>query len=203
MNDIDKLFDLLSGKNFQDKDAGALFFPAYIYTYPPEKEYEIRKDIAVLNGKLQRPDNNLDSLLINIYEEIINYLQTKKFIGESLLDQVFNDEKEKPEETEKWLNDIISSKEFYKFLADKINDYFKVHEKRKRVYLLIYGFGSSFPYLRSSTFLKKTEKLVEKFKMILFYPGEYKNKNYHMFGILNDHIDNIYRANLLNNKIIK
>ena len=64
---------------------------------------------------------------------------------------------------------------------------------------IIYGFGTAFPYLRASDFLKKTEKLIKEFKVIVFYPGTYKNSNYSMFNELND--DNLYRANHLNNQL--
>ena len=41
--DFDKIFELLSDKSFQDPRTGNLFFPAYIYTYEPEEEYEVRE----------------------------------------------------------------------------------------------------------------------------------------------------------------
>ncbi|WP_442788151.1 BREX protein BrxB domain-containing protein [Flavobacterium sp. PL11] len=57
-------------------------------------------------------------------------------------------------------------------------------------------FGTAYPYLRASDFLKNTEQLIKEFKVILFYPGNYDNNNYNMFGLLND--DNLYRSNHLN-----
>ncbi|GAW88408.1 hypothetical protein FPS14_contig00004-0073 [Flavobacterium psychrophilum] len=69
----------------------------------------------------------------------------------------------------------------------------------KKVYLVLHGFGSAYPYLRVSDFLKKTEQLIKEFKVIVFYPGDYNNNNYNLFGLLND--DNLYRANHLNKYI--
>ena len=60
----------------------------------------------------------------------------------------------------------------------------------------MYGFGSSYPYIRASELLKKTERLIKEFKIIIFYPGEYNESNYSLFNILND--DHMYRANNLN-----
>ena len=201
MIDVNKVYDLLAKKDFQDARSNALFFPAYIYTYDATKEYEVRNEILLLHENLSRPDNNLDSLLINIYNEMIEYLKAEEFIGLSLFDNVIEDESKEPNKAQKWISNIVSSKEFYNKLENKVCSYFEKQHDRKRVYVLVYGFGSSFPYIRTSTFLKRTEKIVKNFKMIIFYPGQYKNSNYHLFGLLNDHVDNIYRANLLNNLI--
>ena len=48
MNSSDKIYDLMSDKGFQEPSTGNLFFPAYVYTYKPELEYEIREQIAQL-----------------------------------------------------------------------------------------------------------------------------------------------------------
>ena len=77
---LDKLYDFLSDKGFQNPDTGKLFFPAYIYTYDPKDEYQVRKEISDLIERLKRPNNNLNCLVINIYEEFINYLKSTNFI---------------------------------------------------------------------------------------------------------------------------
>lgn len=185
----------MADKGFQEPRTGNLFFPAYIYTYPPEQEYEIRKQLHGLNQKLKRPNNYLDCMVINIYHEIVEYLKRTSFAGESLFDQIIKKEKEDPEEAQSWIRDEINHEGFYPQLEKKVKDYFQP-EKDKRVYLIIYGFGSAYPYLRASEMLKKTERLIKEFKMILFYPGKYANKNYSLFDLLDD--DHMYRANYLN-----
>lgn len=195
MINIDKLYDLMTDKGFQEPRTGNLFFPAYIYTYPPEKEYEIRKQIDLLIKKLKRPNHYLDCLVINIYHELINYLKEESFAGESIFDSIMKKEKEDPEEALSWIRDEINYGDFYKKFEEKIKDHFKDNQN-KRVFLILYGFGSVFPYLRTSEFLKNTERLIKEFKIILFYPGEYKDSKYHLFSHLDN--DNMYRANLLN-----
>ncbi len=195
MINIDKLYDLMTDKGFQEPRTGNLFFPAYIYTYPPEKEYEIRKQIDLLIEKLKRPNHYLDCLVINIYHELINYLKEESFAGESIFDSIMKKEKEDPEEALSWIRDEINYGDFYKKFEEKIKDHFKDNHN-KRVFLILYGFGSVFPYLRTSEFLKNTERLIKEFKIILFYPGEYKDSKYHLFSHLDN--DNMYRANLLN-----
>ncbi len=196
MINIDKLFDLMSDKGFQEPRTGNLFFPAYIYTYPPESEYEIREQLHLMNEKLKRPNNYLDCMVINIYHELIDYLKSKSFAGKTLFDQIISKEKEDAHEAYEWIRDEINEGGFYQHLEKLVKQYFQPDQK-KRVYLIIYGFGSVFPYMRASELLRKTERLIKEFKVLIFYPGDYKNARYNLFGILDD--DHIYRANHLNN----
>ncbi|WP_028298619.1 hypothetical protein [Olivibacter sitiensis] len=88
MISVDKIYDLMADKGFQEPRTGNLFFPAYIYTYPPQQEYAIREQIDLLIEKLKRPNHYLDSLAINIYQELLDYLKTEMFAGKSLFDLV-------------------------------------------------------------------------------------------------------------------
>ena len=193
-----KLYDLMADKGFQEPRTGNLFFPAYIYTYEPAQEYEMRKEIDLLIEKLKRPNHYLDSLVVNMYDELIDFLKNEQFAGQNLFDLIIEKEKEDSEEALAWVRDEINEGDFYKNFTKKVKDHFGVNNEKK-VYLILHGFGSAYPYLRSSDFLKKTEKLIKEFKVIVFYPGDYKNNNYNLFGLLND--DNLYRANHLNNLI--
>lgn len=195
MINVDKIYDLMTDKGFQEPRTGNLFFPAYIYTYPPEKEYELRSQIDLMIEKLKRPNHYLDCLVINIYHELIDYLKTETFAGISIFEEVMEKEKEGYEEALHLIRDEIDNNNFYNHFERKVKEHFSP-DKEKRVFLVVYGFGSSFPYIRASDFLKRIEILIKEFKIILFYPGEYKESNYNLFGILND--DNMYRANHLN-----
>lgn len=193
-----KLYELMADKGFQEPRTGNLFFPAYIYTYDPSLEYEMRKEINFLIEKLKRPNHYLDSLVVNMYEELIDFLKSEQFSGSSLFDLILEKEKEDPEEALDWVIDEINEGKFYENFTKKVKHHFGENNEKK-VFLILHGFGSAYPYLRSSDFLKKTEQLIKEFKVIVFYPGDYKNNNYSLFGFLND--DNLYRANHLNNLI--
>ena len=68
---ISKFYDLiLSDKEFQIPETGDLFFPAYIYTYNPKEEYVVRKEIENLKDRLIRPNNFVDTLILNIFSKI-------------------------------------------------------------------------------------------------------------------------------------
>lgn len=198
MLNSNKLYELMADKGFQEPRTGNLFFPAYIYTYDPTLEYEMRREINLLIEKLKRPNHYLDSLVINMYDELIDFLKNEQFAGSTLFDLILEKEKEDPEEASDWVIDEINDGKFYENFTKKVKDHFGKNNDKK-VFLILHGFGSAYPYLRSSDFLKKTEQLIKEFKVIVFYPGDYTNNNYNLFGILND--DNLYRANHLNNLI--
>lgn len=192
--DFDKIFELLSDKSFQDPRTGNLFFPAYIYTYPPANEYEIRDKIEQAVNNLARPSNYLNTLSINIYHELIGFLKSRVFMKRSLLDQIIEKEKEDPNAASNWVKDQI--KNFIIHFEEKVEKHFADADKNK-AYLILYGFGSIFPYLRASELIKQTESLIKDFKVIVFFPGEYEDSYYSLFEILKD--ENTYRANHLNN----
>lgn len=185
----------MTDKGFQEPRTGNLFFPVYIYTYEPAEEYEMRKEINLLIEKLERPNNYLDSLVINMYDEMIEYLKQEQFANRSLFDLISEKEKEDDEEALTWVRDEINEGNFYDNFTKKVKNHFGENNDKK-VYLVLHGFGTAYPYLRVSDFLKNTEQLIKEFKVIVFYPGNYDNNNYNMFGLLND--DNLYRANHLN-----
>ncbi len=185
----------MATKGFQEPRTGNLFFPAYIYTYPAEDEYAIRDQLKLLSEKLKRPNHFLDCMMVNVYQELIEFFKCQSFAGSSLFDLVMEKEKEDPEDTRSWIKEEINHNDFYPNFERKVKEYFGT-EHEKRVYLILYGFGSAFPYLRASEFLKRTERLIKEFKVIVFYPGTYANAKYSLFGVLND--DHMYRANNLN-----
>jgi len=198
MINIDKIYDLMADRGFQEPRTGNLFFPAYIYTYKAEQEYEIREQIELLIKKLKRPNHYLDCMTINIYHEIIAYLKEESFAGKSIFESVIEKEKDDPERAFLWVRNKLQSDKFITYFTKKVQEHFK-EQTDKKVYLVLYGFGSSFPYLRASELLKKTEKLIKDFKVIVFYPGEYKEAKYRLFDVLDD--DNMYRANHLNKQL--
>jgi hypothetical protein len=189
---------LLSDKEFQEPETGNLFFPAYIYQYDSKDEYNIRKQIRNLKDRLIRPNNFVDTLILNIYDEFISFLKDEKMGDESVLDLITqNDtEKEMPDNLKDVLFNKANSLAFFNYINEKATTHFKEPSKFKKVYLMLYGFGSIYPFLRTSTYLKNFEEHVKGYKLIVFFPGYYENKKYHLFGELHD--ENIYRATLIN-----
>ena len=198
-NDITKLIEYLEDPSFQNRETGKLFHPTYIYLYNPEEEYEMQNHLQQILKRLKRPNHFLDCLVINLYEELIDYLKATPLLDTTVFDEIVRHEQEDAESAKNWIIGEVDSDDFIHYLTVKINQHFKNEDNQKRVYLLISGIGDVFPYLRASDFLKRTEQLVKNFKAILFYPGVYNDKYYNLFGQIKT--DNIYRVNLLNQLI--
>ena len=195
--EINDLYDFLTSSDFKNPDTGNLFFPAYIMTYPPEDEYLVRQKISEFKDRMKRPNNFLDTLVINIYDEFIDYLKNTKILGDSLLNLIFDKETDDGiDETVEYLKSRINTDEFYERMAITVNNHFKNEDNLKKVFLVVHGFGSVFPFLRASVFINNFHKYIKNYKLIIFYPGEYKNGSYYLFNDLND--KHLYRATLLN-----
>jgi len=196
LNDV---FRRLADPEFQSLGAGLMSFPAYIYAYPPEREYEFREAVSALPERLRRPPVNQDPLLVNVYDELLSFLEEDTLDGRSLLDHVLERESDAPEMVRRQVKQQAKSDEFIQRLADNFHRYVSEESEKGRSYILIHGWGSIYPFLRSSQFLDRMEGRMGDYKLILFYPGTYKNGQFRLFGELSS--NRVYRASYLNEMI--
>lgn len=191
---ITELYNQLSNKDFQDYQTGNLFYPAYMYMYNIEQEYEIENEILDIKNRLHRPNNYLDILVLDIFDVFLEYLKNQKFGNKfSKFEYYQNFEDKKPEAVEKSLKQDAYDKRFLDFLNHKIEEHLKNSKGYEVAFVLMKGFSKSFPYIRASRFMNNFEKYINEgnYKLIMFYPGEAKNY-YSLFGMLKD--ENLYRA---------
>lgn len=188
---ITELYDQLCDKDFQDHYTGNLFFPAYMYMYDAEKEYEIDKEILSIKDRLYRPSNYLDIMVLDIFEEFTNYLKEEKFGQNSKFEFYIEQEIAKSKEVDKVLHRAAYDDRFLLFLNEKIQTHLSNAQDYEVAYVIVKGFGNAFPYIRASRFMNNFEKYISGFKLIMFYPGEAKDY-YSLFGLLKD--ENLYRA---------
>lgn len=197
---IAELYEKLADKSFQDPGTGNLFWPTYMYLYKPEDEYAIRKEIENIKSRLKRPDNYIDVLIINIFEELIEYLKNLQFDETNLLEEFLRSEKEDAETVESLLRNKAGDKDFFAWLNNKVTDHLELPNPKneKKSYVFVTGFGQIYPYLRASHFISNFEKYTTgKFKVVVFYPGRI-DQTCHLFDKLDD--KNPYRAiKLINN----
>ncbi|MCL7762669.1 DUF1788 domain-containing protein [Polaribacter sp. Z014] len=188
---IAELYTHLANDDFKDYETGNLFFPAYMYMYEAEKEYEINAEILDIKNRLHRPTNYLDVIVLDIYEEFITYLKQEKMAKTTKFEFYMEREESKQEAVEKSLFRDAYDTRFLEFLNQKIQTHLKIEDSFQRSYVFLKGFGSAFPYIRASRFFNNFEKYVKHYKLIMFYPGEAK-EYYSLFGLLKD--ENLYRA---------
>ena len=188
---IPELYDQLCDKDFQNHYTGNLFFPAYMYMYDAEKEYEVDLEILNIKERLYRPSNYLDILVLDIFEEFTNYLKNEKFGRDSKFDYYLQHESIKPKPVNDALKKDAYDDRFLNYLDSKIQTHLSSTDEFEMAYVFVKGFGNAFPYIRASRFMNNFEKHIKGFKLIMFYPGEAKNY-YSLFGLLKD--ENLYRA---------
>lgn len=189
---ITELYNQLSNKDFQDHQTGNLFFPAYMYMYDATKEYEINREILDIKNRLHRPNNYLDVMVLDIFEEFITYLKQDDIAkGISRYTFYTTQEPNKPSEVDKALHREAYSDGFLNYLDNKIKGHLNNTNQYEVAYVFVKGFGNAFPHIRASRFMNNFEKHIKGYKLIMFYPGEAKSY-YSLFGVLKD--ENLYRA---------
>lgn len=188
---ITELYTQLSDKDFQDHQTGNLFFPAYMYMYDPEKEYEINAEILDIKNRLHRPTNYLDIVVLDIFEVFVEYLKQEKFGRDTKFNYYIQHEEVKPNAVDKALRMDAYNQRFLTYLSNKIHEHLLQAGDSEVAYVFVKGFGLSFPYIRASRFMNNFEKYIKGYKLIMFYPGKAKDY-YSLFGLLKD--ENLYRA---------
>lgn len=201
---IKELDDKLNSSGFQDTENGDLFYNFFIYQYPAEEEYDIRRQIQEFKANLIRPINYVDVLTLNLLEEFCNFLNQKKFLRHpSMLKYLLEKEQNDPskaQNTQDTLARNAHSPEFVQYIHRRIIDHITIKDQYRRPYVFLYGIGSMFPYLRVNEFLALYEDYNEtgKYKIIVFYPGHRDQNSFRLFDTLPD--NHTYRATLLINE---
>ncbi|MGI6224335.1 MAG: BREX protein BrxB domain-containing protein [Prevotella sp.] len=201
---IKELDDKLNSPGFQDTENGDLFYNFFIFQYPAEEEYNIRRQIQEFKKNLLRPTNYVDVLTLNLFDEFCSYLDKKRFLRHpSMLKYLLEKEEKDPQQAknvQETLTRLAHGEEFMRSIHEKIINHISIKDDYKRPYVFIYGIGSMFPYLRVNEFLAKYEDYNEtgKYKILVFYPGHREGNSFRLFDTLSD--NHTYRATLLVNE---
>lgn len=201
---INELDDKLNSPGFQDAENGDLFYNFFIYQYPADQEYDIRRQIQEFKANLIRPINYVDVLTLNLFEEFCRFLSQKRFLRHpSMLDYLLEKEQNDPTNAQNVSETLMRnahSQEFLHYIHQRITEHISIRDDYKRPYVFLNGVGSMYPYLRVNEFLALYEDFndTNKYKIIVFYPGHRDHNSFRLFGILPD--NNTYRATLLINE---
>lgn len=199
---VDELFKKLSDPSFQDTENGDLFYNFFVFLYEPEKEYEIQRKIKEMKDSLERPTNFIDLLALDIYDEFIQFLKENEIWGNTFLEEVLNTDSQDSEGAKQMLTEQANSQEFLEHIHAKIMAHKEKDkdDEMNRPFIIFYGMGKMFPYMRTSTLLVNYERfnLSNKYKIIVFYPGKKDGNSFSLFNRLYD--QNTYRATILLNE---
>jgi len=186
---IEELYNKLGDKSFQDTTTGTMFYNVYVFQYPAEEEYEIQRQIEELKVRLKRPNNNLDILTINIFDEFCAFLDQKSFgKNPSLLKYLLDKEHKDPKSVQDTLSRNAGDEKFFEWINTRILEHQNKDSELVRSFVFLHGFGQLFPYQRTNTFLSNFERYNsgESYKIIVFYPGHAEGNSFSLFDVLTD-----------------
>jgi hypothetical protein len=121
---ISKLYDFLEQKDFLNPETGMIFFPVYLYTYPAKDEYLVRKEIEGLAKRLERPLAMVETLILNLYDVMIDYLRSESLSGKNYFDIILHQEELNPDQAAKRMERLINKNSFIDFLDARICEHF-------------------------------------------------------------------------------
>lgn len=197
---VQELYDYLNSPEFQNIKSGNIFYNYYIYQYPANREYEMRRQIVEFKEKLERPSSFVNALILDLFKVFCDYLKAERFGSNSLFDITLEEDKTQPDIVTTELTTEANSDNFIQYVSLQIDDHMAVNDGLNKPYIFIHGIGKMFPYLRTNVFLTRYEKYndTSRYKIILFYPGHQEGNSFSLFDTLED--SHIYRATLLVNK---
>ena len=198
---VSELYTKLKDENFLKPYVGAVGYNYYIYSYPANKEYEFRKQIAEFKENLIRPNTYADVLCLNLYDEMCGYLSSLEAEDSNMLDFILSNEgtdELSSEDASEIIQAIVSEKDFVSYINDKITAHLSIIDNNIRPYIFLYGVGAIYPFMRVNQFLTLFEDFnrPDAYKLIVFYPGQTATNTYTLFGKLYD--KHSYRAVRLN-----
>ena len=198
---VEQLYEKLCSKKFQDTQSGDLFYNFFVYLYPADKEFEMREQIDDIKENIKRPVNNVDVLTLDIFEEFCRFMDGQSFGKHpSYLNYMLEKDESRPDDVTKALLLKANSDDFMLYIHNKIMEHVSKVDEYIRPYVFLYGLGNIYPYLRTSNLLNRYEKYnrTERYKIILFYPGDQDGATFKLFGDLED--NHTYRAIVLMNE---
>lgn len=199
---VSELYEKLDQPSFQDAASGDMFYNFYIFQYPAQDEYDMRRQIQTFKENLRRPANYIDTLTLDLFEEFCKFLDGQSFGKQnpSLMKFLMEIEKDAPDNIQQVLGMQANSQKFYEYIHRRVMEHVSIVDGMKRPYVFVYGIGDMFPYLRTNVFLTNYEKYNEtsRYKIIVFYPGERAGNTFKLFNVLED--AHTYRAHILLNE---
>ena len=198
---VEQLYEKLCSKKFQDTQSGDLFYNFFVYLYPADKEFEMREQIEDIKENIKRPVNNVDVLTLDIFEEFCRFMDGQSFGKHpSYLNYMLEKDESRPDDVTKALLLKANSDDFMLYIHNRIMEHVSKVDEYIRPYVFLYGLGNIYPYLRTSNLLKRYERYnrSERYKIILFYPGDQDGATFKLFGDLED--NHTYRAIVLMNE---
>ena len=181
---LENIYPTITSKEFLEQKWLWNEIPFYIYDYPASEELLIRNHIKTLLKRIEKNNEDLNVIEIDLYELMIQIIKDKW-----LLDKVIENEKTRwTQFIEKALKPIIKPENF--------NTYIEKKATWMNIVFLTWVW-KIYPLIRSHTILNNLHHIIPWVNLIMMFPWEYTKVELKLFSKLKD--DNYYRAYNLNN----
>lgn len=181
---LDQIYDVINNEEFRKNRGLGNETGFHIFDYDPQDEMIVRDHVRYLKEKINHGEYGFGIQEFDLYEIMLALVDEKKY-----LDKLFDMEK-----TRGTLSIETPLKNTLRLKSDEgdlVVDYIRRNLKEDSI-TFITGVGKAWPIVRSHTILNRLGPVIEKYPLILFFPGTYDGLELRLLDEIKD--DNYYRA---------
>lgn len=156
----------------------------YVFSYDAKQELVVRKYISEFEKDMTLATSGFKIQEFNIFDillDVIDQFGYRDAFIEMEKDEGIN-------EVSLQVNNILEMSENNNVIVQYVNN--RLTDDKTIIFLT--GIGQVFPLLRAHTVLNTMSQVIDRFPVIMFYPGEYDGLGLKAFGEVTD--NNYYRA---------
>lgn len=167
---LNKILDKVTSESFLENKGRGNEVPFHIFDYPATDELQVREHLNFLNKELQNPEHSTKHTLINLFDLVLEILNSRGFLEKSIKLQKENGN----QALLKALKGPLHEDKVAAAFGEKISSRYNL--------VLVSGVGSVYPILRTHTLLENLQPILGNTPLVLFYPGEWDQKTFKLFG---------------------
>ena len=156
----------------------------YVFSYDAKQELVVRKYISEFEKDMTLATSGFKIQEFNIFDILLDVIDQFGY-----RDAFIEMEKDEGiDEVSLQVNNILEMYENNNVIVQYVNN--RLTDDKTIIFLT--GIGQVFPLLRAHTVLNTMSQVIDRFPVIMFYPGEYDGLGLKAFGEVTD--NNYYRA---------
>ncbi len=156
----------------------------YVFSYDAKQELVVRKYISEFEKDMTLATSGFKIQEFNIFDILLDVIDQFGY-----RDAFIEMEKDEGiDEVSLQVNNILEMSENNNVIVQYVNN--RLTDDKTIIFLT--GIGQVFPLLRAHTVLNTMSQVIDRFPVIMFYPGEYDGLGLKAFGEVTD--NNYYRA---------
>lgn len=183
--DFERLRDKIAQPSFQQNHGLSNEVGYYIFDYDPKDELIVRDNVAAIAATSTVATIGADVKIFDLFDMMMEIVD--QFGYREGFEDIESEDGMASVVTQ--MNNILDMDTEHNLIVEHIRE--KVADDSATIIFLV-GVGKVFPLLRSHKILNTMNQVIDKFPVVMFYPGRYDGVHLKMFGELED--DNYYRA---------